>query len=193
MLVRANTATRGFTMIEVMIAITILAILMALGGPRMRIMLENAKIRSAAEGLRTGLQFARAEAVRRNAPIALNVEFTGDTGWTIGCMPVDPATCADAMIQERQRGEDRSTQINIAPAGTVVTFDNMGSMTNPAAGNGCGAVPAATASSACFMVTTQDAAIAADSRPLAVVIEVGGKVRLCDPSVNAGDTRSCAN
>ncbi|HEY9379822.1 MAG TPA: GspH/FimT family pseudopilin, partial [Burkholderiales bacterium] len=74
---------RGFSLIELMIGLTLVAMLLTFGMPSFTVWLQNTRIRSAAEALQSGLQLARAEAVRRNtstvftltnsAPITANV------------------------------------------------------------------------------------------------------------------------
>ena len=59
---------RGASLIELMVGITLLALLVGLGVPTFSEWLQNARIRAAAESIQTGLQQAKAEAVRRNRP-----------------------------------------------------------------------------------------------------------------------------
>src|SRR5262245_58381829 len=57
---------RGFTVIEVVIVITIAGLLLAAALPSAGTWIRNSRIRTAAESISTGLQKARNEAVRRN-------------------------------------------------------------------------------------------------------------------------------
>jgi type IV fimbrial biogenesis protein FimT len=50
----------GFTLVEMMIAIAIFALLVLAALPEFRIWMQNTQIRTAAEGILNGLQFARA-------------------------------------------------------------------------------------------------------------------------------------
>ena len=61
----------GFTLIELMIGIAIVAILVVAALPSFGTWIQNTKIRGAAEAALNGLQLARAEAARRNASVAL--------------------------------------------------------------------------------------------------------------------------
>ncbi len=70
----ANAAPRrqrGFTIIEIMIVIAIVAILVAVGVPSMRDMILGVRLRSATSDLYSTLVFARAEAIKRNANIVV--------------------------------------------------------------------------------------------------------------------------
>ena len=72
---------RGFTLVELMIGIALLAIILAIGGPSFATWLQNTQIRNMSEAVKDGLQLARAEAVRRNA----RVRFQLVDGLTNGC------------------------------------------------------------------------------------------------------------
>ncbi len=85
----------GFTLIELMITITVAGILLMIGVPTMRSVVENGRIRAAGESWKYGLALARAEAVRRNAQI----EFVTDTdGWQVNgeakAPRVSPSRCS---------------------------------------------------------------------------------------------------
>ena len=57
---------RGFTIIELLVGLTLLAVLLGLGVPAMGTYLQNSKLASAASSYFSGLQMARTEAIRRN-------------------------------------------------------------------------------------------------------------------------------
>lgn len=59
--------TRGFTLIEVMIVVSIIALMLVLGMPGMTAWLQNVKVRSTAESIYNGILLARMEGMRRNA------------------------------------------------------------------------------------------------------------------------------
>jgi len=59
-------AARGFTIIELLVGITLLGVLMALGVPALATYLQNSKLASAAASVYSGVQAARTEAIRRN-------------------------------------------------------------------------------------------------------------------------------
>jgi prepilin-type N-terminal cleavage/methylation domain-containing protein len=56
----------GFTLLELMITLSVLAILASLGVPAMQEMLERNRLKGAAQALAEDLQWVRGEAIRRN-------------------------------------------------------------------------------------------------------------------------------
>ncbi len=66
-----RSLSKGFTLIELMVVISLAAILLALGVPMMTTYFEATKVRFAAESFYGAVQQARAEAIRTNVPVAL--------------------------------------------------------------------------------------------------------------------------
>ncbi len=166
----------GFSLIELMIGVVVLAILMSLAMPSFQAWLQNTQIRNAAESIQNGLQRARAEAVGRNT----DVEFvlTAGSSWTIRVV-------SSGEVLESRSGSEGSRDVTVAvtPLGaTTVTFNNLGSVkaTNADA-------------SAPFTQVDLDSSVlaAAASQELRVTIGFGGNVRMCDPNAPAGSPRAC--
>jgi type IV fimbrial biogenesis protein FimT len=169
----------GFTLIEVMIGVAIVAILMTMGLPSFTAWIQKAQIRTAAEAIQSGLMLARAEAVRRNTRVSFSLAGP-DSSWSVAV--VNPA----AAIQARSGVDGSNNAVvtvampNVLPV--AVEFDGLGrasiatnlliQVTNPV-GGACGAG-------------------LTDMRCLNVLITPGGTVRMCDPQVaTVGDTRRC--
>ena len=62
----ANPLERGFTLIEIMVALVIMAVLLALGLPAVNGWMTDSRVRSQAEYVLSGLQLARGEAIKSN-------------------------------------------------------------------------------------------------------------------------------
>ncbi len=86
-----NSRPAGFTLIELMITLALLAILATIAAPSVRDSIRNARMTSAANDFLTDLSIARAEAVKRGVPTAIctssnGTSCTGTTwnqGWII--------------------------------------------------------------------------------------------------------------
>lgn len=168
---------RGFTLVEMLITIAVLAILASLAAPSFGVMLANAQIRTASQALVDGLQLARTEAIRRNARVIFTLG--AQSGWAV------TVESDGSAIQSRPAGEgSASVTVAVTPAGaTEATFDGLGRMQ-----------PNTDATGSITQLDTNvptSVVPAGRSHPLRVTIDGGGAVRLCDPGVAAGDARAC--
>lgn len=169
----------GFSLIELMVAITIVSLFLLLAMPSFSEWLVNSRIRNAAESIVNGLQVARNEAVRRNAPVQFVKAAGTDSGWTVSCVAVTPACPDTNPIQLRASGEGSNTGTTVTPSnGLTVVFDNFGMKATPA-----GALIN-------FAIDSTDLP-PEKSRDLRVTVDAGGNVRMCDPNTTAPDPRAC--
>lgn len=70
----------GFTLVELMFTVIVLAVLLSIGIPNFRDFLRNSRMTAAANDLLTDYNYARSEAVKRRLPVTL-------------CKSADGATC----------------------------------------------------------------------------------------------------
>ena len=73
----------GFTAIELMVVMSIVAVLAALAGPSFAPLIERWRVRDAAEGLTSTLYYARSEAIKRGGGIAIDATGGWDQGWKV--------------------------------------------------------------------------------------------------------------
>ena len=85
--------TKGFSLVELMITLSILAIVMALAFPSFSTLLIKQKIKSKRDELMSAFQYARTEAVTQNRPVSIcpsanpwssSPTCSGNTDWTTG-------------------------------------------------------------------------------------------------------------
>lgn len=176
----SRAAQRGITLIEVLIAVVIIGIVMALGMPAYSTWIQNTQIRTAAESILAGLQTARNEAIRRNAAVQFKLDGAGTTQWRVNFFS-DP----DANPLQSRPAEEGSPNATITTTpgdANTVTFSALGRV-----------IPNADASPSLTAVLVDNLliAVAADRRALQIDIPAGGAIRLCDPKVLAGDPRAC--
>lgn len=69
----------GFTLVELMVTLAIMAIFMAAAAPSIMEWVAHARMRGAAEGILSGLQQARGEAIKRNQVVTLWLVSLGTT------------------------------------------------------------------------------------------------------------------
>jgi type IV fimbrial biogenesis protein FimT len=169
--VRAGrSAARGFTLIELMVVMTVVAILATMAAPSMREQLANFRVRSAADGIVNGLNVARAEAARRNSPAAFTLN-SGGAGWSVA--QVSPSTA----IQSRGNGESSSLTVSSSTASLVVTFLPTG-------------IVDTTATPRLEQISISSTVPNTNSRQINIL--GGGLIRMCDPGITAaGDPRAC--
>jgi type IV fimbrial biogenesis protein FimT len=167
-------AERGFNLIEMMIAVTLLAILIMLGLPEYRQWIQNTQIRTSAESVLNGLQLARADAVKRNTTVTFAI---ASNNWTV------TVAGSGENIQSRS-GKEGSPNAVIAATQNTVTFNGLGRITP---------VPAAEIQ---FNVTNPTGgtcqAGGGPMRCLRVTASLGGQIRMCDPALPAGQPQACS-
>lgn len=165
---------RGITLIELLVAIVIMAILLTVGVPSFTTWLQNTQIRTATEAIVNGLQLARAEAVRRNEQVSF-ILGTG-TSWEVRTV------AANTLIQSRASSEG-SSNVTVAvtpPGATTATYNELGRLVNPT-----------TAPTQLDLDVPAFILPASQSRELRVEISAGGQIRSCDPLFTGDDPRKC--
>jgi type IV fimbrial biogenesis protein FimT len=179
----------GFTLVELMIVVVVLAVLLAIAVPSYRGWIVNAQIRTKAESVLSGLQIARVEALKRNT--AVFFDMAADTSWSVGCVaPIadndgDGVPDCPSVIQSKTAAEGGgAVTVAIAPAASSrVTYNGMGQVRPLNADN---SVPVTEIN------FDSGALVANQSRELRIVVAGGGLARMCDPTVTtAGDPRKC--
>lgn len=83
------SSRKGFTLIELMVVVAVMAVLMSLAAPAMTSMLDAAKMSSLSNQLLSSLQFTRSEAIKRSGRVVMCKSTTGsscalDGGWEQG-------------------------------------------------------------------------------------------------------------
>jgi type IV fimbrial biogenesis protein FimT len=182
----------GFSLLEMLIALSVSAILIVLGAPSFRDWINNNQIRSAATALNASVQLARAEAVRRNATVFFTLTDSATNSCTQslsgGNFVVSLANpdnrCGDAigaapaqLIQVRPASE--TSKAVITSNQTQISFNGFG-RANVAA-NIC--VGIAADSGACIGT--------ANEHRLQVTINAGGQIRMCNPALSSNDPQGC--
>lgn len=211
--------TRGFTIIELMVTIAIVAIILMLGVPSFSSLLQNHKLTSAAKSFTEGLQVARTEAIRRNTSVEFVLSSAPLTGvadndaagavqsvtgpnWVVrvpsGTGPVTYAAVEAKAAQDSSAGTATSvTVVGAVASGAPVSTTFAGTI----AFNGLG-VPLDNSGSlntaGAYVLRVENpgggtcAAAGGQMRCMQIRVRPGGQIQLCDPAVtDARDSRSC--
>jgi type IV fimbrial biogenesis protein FimT len=105
-----NNPQRGFTIIELMIGVLLVAILLGIGMPAFRSFILEQRLRATGSDLRVALTLARSEAVKRNREVTLRRTDEAE-GWSKGWMiPIPPDPDPDdpdvpALLKHVQTGD----------------------------------------------------------------------------------------
>jgi type IV fimbrial biogenesis protein FimT len=96
----------GFTLLELMVTIAVLAIITTLGVPSFRELIQNNRVTTQANELVTALNFGRAEAVKRGRTVRVTVA-QADPGWTATVF-LDPAGANETLRVVNRQGSNVS-------------------------------------------------------------------------------------
>lgn len=167
---------RGLTLVELMVTISILAMLFFLALPDFRAWIQNTRMRTVAEALQNGVRQAQAEAVRRNRTVVFFLTNgepgvaaaaqAGGANWGMRTLPLLPTDAPEFLRGGAFSDVAEGVAIN-GPA--AICFNPAGQQVAVVA-EGC--VPA---------VTNYDVTRAGAERRLRIVVALGGRVRMCDP------------
>lgn len=199
-------ALRGFSLIELMIVVVIIAIIVSAGAPAFRTWTADARVRTVAESLANDLRAAQAESVRRSRQVAFvltndtpTIPSPGSTArasarnWALYALPLlNSSEGANQITETTKEGGTTGfvrgySQVNNSD--TTVNSDDAA----PTCFNSLGrlAVSGATVenagSAACFVATSgaprhYRVQNSATDRPLWVQVYLGGQIRMCDPN-----------
>lgn len=171
---------RGFTLVELLIGMAILAVLMLFALPTFRDFMGNARIRNTADSIANGIRQTQVEAIKRNR----NVQFVLDpaVGWRI----VDPDAALGGPVYDEPFSEASGQLVVTAnPAGsTILTYSALGQYLSPNPAPSPGAPVASVRVTSSAMTTPHDLRVVADPA-------LGVGVRVCDKRFATTDPSGC--
>ena len=131
----------GFTLVEMMITITVLAILLVVAVPAFDGIRLSTRLSSYATALMASSQLARTEAIKRNTPVTLCVSSNGTScagsgGWELGWIVLSGTT-----VIRQQPAASAGYKLSDADGANSLTFDATGFGATQAAVTICRASP----------------------------------------------------
>lgn len=117
---------QGITLIEIMVVITIIGILTAIGVPSYQDMIERNQLKQAAESLKSDMQFARTEAIKRSVDVVVS-RTPGNAGaWCYGLNTATACDCGTvgSCTIKTVLGSDFGSAVNMASANNNSSFDH---------------------------------------------------------------------
>ena len=198
-------AVEGFSLIELLITLAVLGIVLAIGLPNVSVWIQNTQLKTAAEAMVSGLQLARAEALRRNTSVRFQlvssltsgcayanagpdwvVSLTDPSGACDAAPSDDPATPLIVQKKSGAEGSPNATVAGIGGGGTTSVFNGLGRLT------GVGNLTQINISNPTGGACQTAGGGGGPMRCLNIMVGTGGQVRMCDPAVtDPTDPRFC--
>jgi type IV fimbrial biogenesis protein FimT len=166
----APTTLRGFTLVELMVTVAVVAILMAIGAPQLRSFLQKQQVAADMETLKTSLQLTRSEALKHNGRVSMCAlatapttptaatcaasSKTGSIDWSLGWLVfVDYGTAGfDNTVDSIVKIEQPTHSQTITGTANIVSFQSNG-LSVGAAGGSFTVSPGTTADALCRKLT----------------------------------------
>jgi type IV fimbrial biogenesis protein FimT len=191
---------RGLTLVELLMAVAIVAILLMVGVPALGGWVKNAQVRTTANAIQDGLQLARAEAVRMNKLVRFQLTSTIDdscaasassSNWVVSlydptgaCATPTTATfvCVGAdpcIAQVHSAGEGGGGTVNASQS--LVCFNGLGQQSSS-----CGTPTAVT-----IRVTNSSGGAcmpAGNIKCMNVQVSTAGQIHMCDAALTYSAT-----
>ena len=99
----ATRRMRGFTLIELMIAVAIVAILVAVGAPSFASFIDSNKVRTETQRVAGLLALARNHAVNKNREVTVRIQVAAGSALNVGALDVDVYTGTGASQEFIQK------------------------------------------------------------------------------------------
>lgn len=186
---------RGLTLLEMMVSLSILAIVLAVAIPNMQSWVRNQRLYNLSESLLNGIKTAQMEAVKRNIPVtfwvvsSLNEDCTlyetGSPSWIVGAQnnlpdgAANPANeCAEDYIQKNEGIGSDGVVITITPAdASCLAFNGFGQSFD-------------TGPTCTTPIERIDLSVASTNRKSRITLEHGA-IGACNPDLASTDARGC--
>ena len=188
---RSPRRAAGFTLIELMVTIALIAILLVMVVPGFGTWNADARVRSVAESLTNAIRQTQSAAVSNGrtslfafttdgAPSLSSVPAAGGANWLAALRKLDGSDESTSLIFKSTESRANSVSIGNGPA--MICFNSLGRMTSlPSDANNL--ATACTSGDTYYTVSRANA-----SRSFRVYVYAGGRVRMCDAAKTLSST-----
>lgn len=179
----------GFSLVELMIVVAIVAVLLLIAAPNFASWMNNARIRSAAESIQDGLRIARNEAAQRGTKIRFELASATAASWTVCQLPSTGTACtASGSTVIETRGATES-QVTLTGSTKISALTSTATVLSGGIPGGVTFDPLARPSGyGTDSLTRVDVDGVKAGRRLVLLVSSGGMVRECDPSAALAST-----
>lgn len=204
------TRQRGVTFIELMVVLVIMGVMLAFAAPGFGAWISGTRIRSTAESVLAGLQYAKSEAATRNTQVRFQLttsldgscaRSTTSANWVVDVVDADstvdsveskcnavPSDTTPPSILQTSAAREVGQGVVVNATSNQVVFNGLGRQVALA--------PAANPAAVTIDITpasTVGTCAAAGGRItcLRILVNASGQVRMCNPNAPAGDTQAC--
>jgi type IV fimbrial biogenesis protein FimT len=173
---------KGFSLIEIIIAVAIVALLLSLGTPAYKNMVANSTIKGAAQAFHDGLQQAKIEAIRRNVPVTFTLQNI--TGWSVDVPPfgtntnIPGYTTTTVNITSRTPTANETNLVSVNPTALTLTFYSNGHI------SASSTIAFSSPNASCRLAGGQIDC-------LNITVSTGGQIRMCNPALTAPNPQAC--
>ena len=182
---RPDAPSRGFTAVELMVTVAILAILAALAAPSFNPLIERWRVRQTVEGLQSSLYYARSEAIKRGGNVVVQkipnntdgcTTAPGTNDWGCGwqvlaCASINPSGNCVTPTELQRFDAPARMQITRTSGGEAITLNRWGLVNGTWIG---------------MSVVPQNKSIS-DAAARGVCVSSGGRIRvISDPPCTSG-------
>jgi len=192
----------GFSLIELMVVISVIGILLALGVPTFAKWITDSRVRGAAENLTSGLRLAQASAIAHNrvtvfgltsaAPSITATPSASGTNWFIDLLAMagsggSDATSTVGLLQTSGVAGQYAVSVASSSGSGLVCFNSMGqqvALTAAQTSLSVDCAPLPTTASPMSLTVSKSGA----TRSYKVLLYPAGQIRMCDAAKSLSNT-----